>query len=205
MLKYILYVVVSAAVLALVCGGVHLLKVALKNKKEMAQYETVNETKVKPLGKVLVVYYSLSGHTKEIAEIISQKTGADLYEIEVSPKIEQNALMYMKVKKQLQEKKYPKLAKPLPDFSQYDMIFVGAPVWWYTIATPGFAFLQEADFAGKKVVPFSTQGSNYGSFFEDFAKNARNGEILTPANFNNLPESYAKAVDNKITQWLNSL
>ena len=85
------------------------------------------------------------------------------------------------------------------------MVFVGAPVWWYTIATPGLSFLQQADFQGKKVVPFSTQGSNYGSFFEDFTQRAKNAKLLTSADFNNLPAEYDRAVENKISRWLNSL
>lgn len=67
------------------------------------------------------------------------------------------------------------------------------------------AFLQQTDFKRKKVVPFSTQGSNYGAFFEDFEKNARNARILTGASFNNLGDEYNSAVDNKITAWLNAL
>ncbi len=205
MLKYILYLIVIFIVGGLISGGIHLYRVAQKNKKEMAQYQGDEAIAVKPLGKVLVVYYSLSGHTRDIAEIIRNKTGADIYEIKTAEPIKQNPLMYLKIRKQLKEQKYPQLAGPLPDFSAYDMVFVGAPVWWYTIATPGLSFLQQADFQGKKVVPFSTQGSNYGSFFEDFTQRAKNAKLLTSADFNNLPAEYDQAVENKISRWLNSL
>ena len=107
--------------------------------------------------------------------------------------------------KQLKNKKYPSIEEKMPDFQEYDTIFVGFPVWWYTIATPVLAFLQKADFMGKKVVPFSTQGSNYGTSFTDFEQMAKNAKIAKGNSFNNVDKKYDKAVDNKITDWLNNL
>lgn len=205
MWKYVLYVLVFAAIIGLVGGGIHLYRVSQKNKKEMAQYGGEDIAVNKKLGKVLVVYYSLSGHTKDIAERLQNKTGADLYEIKTAEEIKANPLFYAKVKQQLKNGDYPKLAGEMPDFGKYDLVFVGSPVWWYTVSTPVLSFLQDADFKGKKVVPFSTQGSNYGTFFEDFARQAKNAEIMPSANFNNLPEKYNVQVDNKISQWLNKL
>lgn len=72
-------------------------------------------------------------------------------------------------------------------------------------ATPVLSFLEKADFLGRKVVPFSTQGSNYGTFFEDFAGKAQNAQILKGQSFNNLSAEYDRAVDNKISDWLNKL
>lgn len=204
-MKYFLYVVLAAVVISLVSGGVHLYRVAQKNKKEMSQYQNDTVKLDKKFGKVLVVYYSKSGHTKEIAERIKAKTNADMYEIKTAEELPKSPLLHLAIKQQLASGEYPALAGKLPDFSQYDMIFVGAPVWWYTMATPGLSFLRQADFQGKKVVPFSTQGSNYGSYFEDFAKNAKNAKLQTSASFNNLPEKYSQAVDNKIWAWLNQL
>lgn len=100
---------------------------------------------------------------------------------------------------------YPQLKEPLPALEQYDVVFVGGPVWWYTLATPLSSYLKQTDFLGKKVVPFSTQGSNAGSFLSDFAAQAKNAKIQIAAEFNNLPEKYNQAVDNKIALWLNSL
>ena len=100
MLKYILYLIVIFIVGGLITGGIHLYRVAQKNKKEMAQYQGDEAIAVKPLGKVLVVYYSLSGHTRDIAEIIRNKTGADIYEIKTAEPIKQNPLMYLKIRKQ---------------------------------------------------------------------------------------------------------
>ena len=112
---------------------------------------------------------------------------------------------YLILKKQLKDKIYPELAGDMPDLTKYDTIFVGGPVWWYTVSTPMRAFLEKIDFQNKKVVPFSTQGSNFGTYFEYFAQEAKNANLQKSASFNNLPAKYNKAVDNKIATWINSL
>jgi hypothetical protein len=93
----------------------------------------------------------------------------------------------------------------MPDAGKYDVIFVGSPIWWYTAATPIMAFLERIDFKDRKVVPFSTQGSNVGSFLKDFVKIAKNADVTGYRSFNNMGEEHNRAVDNKISTWLNEL
>ena len=203
MLKVVLYVIILAAI---VIGGAsfyHLRRVAAKNKAEMANFD--KEVKLNAdLGKVLVVYYSLTGHTKDIAEMIASKTGADIFEIKTIETYSSPSV-YMKSKKELTSRNYPKLQGSLPNVTDYDTIFVGGPVWWYTMAPALYSYLQATDFNGARVVPFSTQGSNFGSFFEDFTKITKNAEILQSENFNNIDEKYKEQVSNKINAWLNML
>lgn len=205
MLKYILYILLAIVVLSLVAGGIHLYRVSVRNKTEMAQFSGPKIGYHNNLGKTLVIYYSLSGHTKDIADRISMLTDADVYEIKTEPALKLSPLFALKMKKQLWSKEYPTLVQDFPDAADYDTIFVGAPIWWYTAATPVLAFLNQYDFKGKKVVPFSTQGSNFGTYFKDFADNAKNAQLQKGASFNNLPKKYDDAVDNKITQWLNNI
>ena len=203
MLKVVLYVIILAGI---VIGGAsfyHLRRVAAKNKAEMTNFD--KEVKLNAdLGKVLVVYYSLTGHTKDIAEQIAAKTSADIFEIKT---VETYSLpsVYMKSKQELTSKNYPKLQENLPDITKYDTIFVGGPVWWYTMAPALYSYLQATDFNGARVVPFSTQGSNFGSFYKDFADMAKNAQILPSENFNNVDEKYKEQVSNKINAWLNKL
>lgn len=205
MLKLIVYILIAGALIGGVIGGWHLYRVAQKNAKEMAQYQGKTIT-AKPLsGKTLIIYYSLHNHTKDIAERIQKMTGGELYAIQTKEKIDTKPWFYLTLKKQLSEKKYPSLSGKMPDISQYDTIFVGGPVWWYTVSTPMRAFLQQTDFMNKKIVPFSTQGSNFGTYFEDFAQMAKNAKLQKSASFNNLPAKYNQAVDNKIAEWLNNL
>ena len=151
MLRYLLCILLTAVVIGLAAGGVHLWRVAQKNAKEMAPYAGAPVGITKNLGRVLVVYYSLSGHTREIAEKIKALTGGDIYEIKTAEEIKTTPWFYLTLRRQIKEKNYPALAGELPDLSRYDIIFVGAPVWWYTVATPALSFLQQVDFKGKKV------------------------------------------------------
>ncbi|MBO6281969.1 MAG: NAD(P)H-dependent oxidoreductase [Alphaproteobacteria bacterium] len=203
MFKYLIYLIALTIIVGGVAGAFHLYRVNQKNKTEMAKFADKVQYK-NNLGKVLVVYYSLSGQTRKIAEYIAAQTNADTYEITVTEPYASPSV-YAKSKKELDSKQYPPLATEIPDLSAYDVIFVGGPVWWYTMATPLFSFLQKADFAGKKVVPFSTQGSNYGKFFADFADTAKNADIQKSENFNNLKPEYDEMVHNKINTWLNDL
>lgn len=205
MLKYILYILVGIVIIGLIAGGIHLWQVGRKNAKDMAPYDGEPVAVTKDLGRVLVVYYSLSGHTKDIAERIAAKTNGDLYEIKTKEKLNNTPWYYLTLRNQIKNKEYPELEGKLPDMSKYDTVFIGAPVWWYTLATPLSSFLKQVDFEDKVIAPFSTQGSNYGSFFKDFAAQSKNGILNRMASFNNLPDKYDAQVDNKIAVWLNSL
>ncbi len=205
MLKFVVYFVIAAVVVIAAASVWHLTRVAAKNKEEMSRYAGPEKEFTGHFGKALVVYYSLDGHTREIAEKIREKTGADIYEIKTREKFKKTPWFYLTLNKRLKNGEYPELAGELPDPKAYDVVFVGAPVWWYTMATPLFSYLKQTDFGGRIVVPFSTQGSNYGSFFADFVREAKNAEVDTAAVFNNLPEGYEREVNNKIIAWLNGL
>lgn len=206
MLKYFIYSLIAIILIIAISSAIHLLKVNSKNKKEMAQYMLDEPVKyTNNLGKTLVIYYSLTNNTENIAKQIQEITKADIYKIETTEKINNTPWFYLTLRKQLKTKQYPEIKKDFPDFSKYDTIFVGSPVWWYTIATPTLSFLNQVDFKNKNVIPFSTQGSNYGKFFEDFKSQAKNANIKQGQSFNNLSNKYDNAVKNKIIMWLNSL
>ncbi|MBR1649408.1 MAG: hypothetical protein IJ689_07435 [Alphaproteobacteria bacterium] len=204
MLKIVLLVMIAGAVIIGGASLYHIHKVNTKNKTEMASFtEEINLNA--DLGKVLVIYYSLTGHTKDIARQIADKTGADLYEIQ-TVETYSSPSVYMKSKKELSSGQYPELKKDdLPNIKLYDTVFIGAPVWWYTMAPALYSYLQNTDFENARVAAFSTQGSNFGSFFKDFAEMAKNAQILPSENFNNIDEKYQAQVSNKINAWLNKL
>ena len=203
-MKYVLYVLLLAVVVIAVAGLWHLYRVSSVNKREMAQYAGKSTEIKKDLGKVLVVYYSLTGHTKEIADKIQTMTNADIFRLEPAEPFPTGAKLHLTVKEQLKMKKYPAL-KQMPDLTGYDVVFVGAPVWWYTAATPVLSFLEQADFQGVKVAFFSTQGSNRGTFLPDVTALTKNAQILLDASFNNMGKEYDAAVNAKIADWINGL
>ena len=81
MIKFIFYIIGLGLLVSMIIGGIHLYRVSQRNAKEMAQYQD-KKVDVKTLkGKTLIIFYSLSGHTKDIATRIQKMTGAELYEI----------------------------------------------------------------------------------------------------------------------------
>lgn len=129
--------------------------------------------------KMLIIYYSLSGNTKNIAEIIQKKTGGDLFEIETVKNYPSDYTACVKeAKRELETADLPELKKSPPDMSSYDLILVGSPVWWYTVSTPVMSFLKQADFAGKKVSAFCTHEGGLGKFFPHFKEQAKNAAVL---------------------------
>lgn len=105
----------------------------------------------------LVVYFSVSGNTRRVAETISEKTGADLMEIvPVEPYDEPYDELVKKAKAEISRGYRPEIDDI--DIRAYDTVFIGSPNWWSTVAPPVSTFLEEHDFSGKTIAPFITHG-----------------------------------------------
>ena len=120
----------------------------------------------------MVAYFSRSGNTKEIANQIKAATDADIFEI-VPEKAYSSVYKEVvdQAKKEINSDYKPPLKSTLNNFSSYDIIIVGSPSWWSTIAPPVSTFLSEYDFSGKIIVPFIThEGSRLGRALEDIKK-----------------------------------
>ena len=122
--------------------------------------------------KVLIVYYSYSGNTKAIAEIIKEKTNADMFQIETFKEYPANYNDIVKLAKHEKENNInPELKKRIENISEYDLIYLGTPVWWYTMSNPVKTFILENDLSGKIIKPFCTHGGGgASSTFTDMVK-----------------------------------
>ena len=109
---------------------------------------------------VLIAYFSWSGNTKQLAEMIQEETGGELFEIEPeTPYTDDiNDLSGISLQEQ-RDNIRPALSSVVEDMSQYDVIFIGYPNWWNNMPMPVFTFLEEYDFYGKTVIPFTTYGN----------------------------------------------
>lgn len=107
---------------------------------------------------VLVAYFSWGGNTQALAEDIQRKTGADLYRIEpaVPYTTDYNTTAYGRARDENQQNARPALKETNKDFSQYDYIFVGCPVWWFDTPMLIHTFLEHYKFEGKTIIPFCT-------------------------------------------------
>ena len=121
----------------------------------------------------LVAYFSAGGVTRSVAEKLADETGADLFEI-VPEKPYTNADLDWQNSRSRSSVEMkdrgarPAIASKIVDMSQYDVIFVGFPVWWYREPSIIDTFMEAYDFSGKTIVPFATSG---GSGLGDAPKN----------------------------------
>ena len=155
---------------------------------------------------ILVAYYSQSGQTKRMAEMIAEKTGADMYEI--VPVRTYNDDMWKawdEAQIERQENKYPSLRGELPDISGYDMILIGTGVWGYTMANPVTTFVREMDFTGKEVSAFWTFYDHDEKINNDMKDALKGAEYITglplPRSVTASKEKTSKAMD----QWIQTL
>lgn len=136
------------------------------------------EAKKEP--KMLVIYYSQSSNTKTVAQEMATRLNADLAEI--VPAVPYDGDFQATVergKKELDEKNYPEIQPLAVDVANYDVVFLGYPIWFGTYAPPIFTWLDQVDLSGKKVVPFCTFGSGgLESSVMDLAKAEPKAEIL---------------------------
>lgn len=109
--------------------------------------------------KILVAYFSWSGNTREIAKIIHQRVGGDLFEIVPATPYptDYNACLDQSAD-ELKRQYRPPLKTHVANMKQVDMIFLGYPNWWATIPMPVASFLEEYDLSGKTIIPFCSHG-----------------------------------------------
>lgn len=131
---------------------------------------------------MLAAYFSYAGHGKKAAGYISKITGADLFAIETVDPYPQdyNECAYGIAKEQCEQEIWPEIKEDL-DPSSYDLIFLGTPAWWYSMAPAVKTWLSRHDFTGKVIVPIITHGG--GGAYDirgDIANLAHGATVLKP-------------------------
>lgn len=131
------------------------------------------------MSKMLVVYYSWSnGNTKKIAEELARAKKADLARIDTVKPYEGSYNDIVNQGQQEVERGYKPAIKPLEkNLADYDVIAVGTPTWWYTMAPAVKTFLEDNDFSGKTVIPFMTNGGWPGHVIKDMTKAAKGAKV----------------------------
>lgn len=131
--------------------------------------------------KILIAYYSLrNGNTRLVAEEIRKNVGGDIFRIEtINAYPAQYNDVTAQAKKELESGHRPELSTSVPNFDQYDVIYLGSPNWWSTIAPAVMTFLESNNFEGKTIVPFIThEGSRLGKSVDDIKKLAPKATVL---------------------------
>lgn len=156
------------------------------------------------MSKGLVAYFSASGNTKKIAEMVAEEGGFDLHEIAPEKEYTKADLNWMDKKSrssvEMNDKAFrPAIKKSDLDISGYDKILIGFPIWWYVAPTIINTFLEAYDFAGKQIVLFATSGSSgFGNTVKELQPSAPDAEITEGKLLNNVSRQ-------DISEWVKQL
>lgn len=113
--------------------------------------------------KILVAYFSKTGTTRAVAEMVHARVGGDLFRIVPKDPYPENYTRATEVaREELNSNARPELAESIPPgtMSEYDVVFIGYPIWWGTMPMVVFTFLEQHDLSGKTIVPFCTHGGS---------------------------------------------
>ena len=136
----------------------------------------------KIVSKVLVAYFSAGGVTAKMAKKLADTIGADLFEITPEEPYTKADLNWMDKKSRSSVEMNDRNCRPairsrLESMAQYDVVFVGFPVWWYREPSIIDTFMEAYDFSGKTIIPFATSGmsgiGDSGKNMQDLAKGAK--------------------------------
>ena len=158
-------------------------------------------------GKTLVVYFSATGNTERVAEMIAETTGGDLFELELADPYTDEDLNYNDENSRVSQeyadeslRNVELVATTVEGFDEYENVFVGYPVWWRIAAWPVNTFIEANDFTGKTVIPFCTSASSgLGESGELLAELAGTGDWLEGMRFR------SGASEEDVVTWVESL
>ncbi len=148
-----------------------------KTVEEPTEEPTDNQVKE---SKILVVYFSNTGNTENIAESIVSAMGADVYEIEAVEPYTDEDLNYNDSSTRATVEQGDPTARPeignlLESIDEYDTIYLGYPIWWGQAPKIIYTFLESYDFTGKTIIPFCTSGSSGIGSSDDNLHSAASG------------------------------
>ena len=155
-------------------------------------------------GGTLVAYFSWSGNTEQIAQMIQEETGADLFEIEPATPYTDDYDTLLEVARQEQaDNARPKVASQVENWDSYDVVFVGYPDWWSDAPMLIYSFLESYDWEGKTLIPFCTSGgSGFGRSLEKLPDSAPGAEILEGLHVSG---SSVDSAGEEVADWISSL
>ena len=176
---------------------------------ELTSSSMLIETGGKKMKKLLIIYYSWSnGNTERIAKMLQSETDSDILKIDT---VVPYSGSYDDVVNQGQnevQRGYEPEIKPLDiNIADYDVIAVGTPTWWYTMAPAVKTFLHQQDFTGKTVVPFMTNGGWPGHVIKDMKVACKGANVVCDMQiqFDSTGGSNLETPQEQINEWIQSV
>ncbi len=152
----------------------------------------------------LIVYFSWSGNTKSVADEIQNQTGADMFSlIPVEPYTDDYNTLLDIAQEEKNSNARPEILGSIENFEDYEVIYLGYPIWWGDMPMIVYSFLDDYDLSGKTIVPFITSG---GSGFSDTMSAIESmepeAEVLKGLS---LGSSQASDPESAVTEWLSDI
>ena len=158
-------------------------------------------------GKTLVVYFSATGNTERVAEVIADTTGGELFELEPVDPYTDEDLNYNDDNSRVSQeyadeslRNVELVADTVDGWQDVERVYIGYPIWWGNAAWPVNAFVEANDFTGKTVIPFCTSASSgLGNSGKRLAELAGTGDWQEGMRFR------SSVSDEDVAAWVESL
>lgn len=158
------------------------------------------------MSRKLVAYFSATGVTAKVAELVADAAGADVYQIQPEVPYTDADLNWMdknsRSSVEMNDKKIrPAMAKRELQIEDYDVVFLGFPIWWYVAPTIINTFLESFSFVGKKIILFATSGgSGFGKTVEELKVSVTDDTQIVEGKLLN-----GKQTLESVSKWISSL
>lgn len=158
--------------------------------------------------KILVAYFSWSGNTQQLANWVAEKSDGELFRI-----VPEEAYASDfdgcadRAQTELRNGTRPPLSSHIEEeiMAEYDVIFVGFPIWWYDLPMPVWTFLEEYDLSGKTIIPFfSHNGSSSGASSISTIKRLCPDSTVVD-DYLSVRGSSVSSAESQVTSWINDL
>lgn len=181
-------------------------------KKSLVVYFSVPETDdpnkkmtTEEENSAIVVDGKVLGNTQYAAMLISENTGADIYRIEPKIPYTTNHNDLVNLAKEEQNKNLrPEIKNKISNFDDYNIIYVGYPIWWSDMPQILYTFLELYDFSGKIVIPFSTHGGSGLAGTINTIKNKLTGANVESNAFT-MSRNNMESAPEEIESWLRKI
>jgi flavodoxin len=156
----------------------------------------------------LIIYYSMDGNTRQVAEKIQKATGADIVEIDTLIPYTGTDEEIVKQGEDEVKRGYMPQIKPFQvNIEDYDTIMIGTPTWWYTMAPAILSFIAANDFTGKTVIPFQTHAGWPGHGINDIKNACEGAIIMNEKTIKFSPQQFGimETAEKELNIWIESL
>ncbi len=169
-----------------------------------AEAEDAEDAAPEEDGGTLIAYFSWSGNTEQVAQLIQEATGGGLFEITPAVPYTDDYDELLDIARQEQsDSARPELAAQVENWGRYDTVFVGYPNWWSDAPMVVYTFLESYDWTGKTLIPFNTSASGgFGRSLDNLAGSAAGATFLEGISFT---ERTLEDAQSEVPAWLDGL